>query len=45
LPHDLVGSTDQAPGTAIFIVAFKKGDGTLSAGRVTAEKDGIVPPM
>jgi hypothetical protein len=33
------------PGAAIFIVAFKKDDGTLSAGRVTAEKDGIKPPM
>jgi hypothetical protein len=33
------------PGAAIFIVAFKKDDGTLSAGRVTAERDGIKPPM
>ena len=33
------------PGTAIFIVALKKDDGTLSAGRVTAEKDGVKPPM
>jgi hypothetical protein len=33
------------PGAAIFIVAFKKDDGTLSAGRVTVEKDGIKPPM
>jgi len=33
------------PGTAIFIVALKKGDGPLSAGRVTAEKDGVKPPM
>jgi hypothetical protein len=33
------------PGAAIFIVALKKDDGTLSAGRVTAEKDGIKPPM
>jgi hypothetical protein len=33
------------PGAAVFIVAFKKDDGTLSAGRLTAEKDGIKPPM
>jgi len=42
------GSADTSllkPGAAIFIVAFKKDDGTLSAGRVTAEKDGIKPPM
>jgi hypothetical protein len=42
------GSADTSllkPGAAIFIVAFKKDDGTLSAGRVTAENDGIKPPM
>jgi hypothetical protein len=33
------------PGSAIFIVALKKPDGSLSAARVTAEKDGIKPPM
>jgi len=33
------------PGAAIFIVVLKKDDGTLSAGRVTAEKDGVKPPM
>jgi len=33
------------PGAAIFIVALKKPDGTLSAARVTAEKDGVKPPM
>jgi hypothetical protein len=33
------------PGAAIFIVALKKDDGTLSAARVTAEKDGVKPPM
>ena len=33
------------PGAAIFIVALKKADGSLSAGRVTAEKDGVKPPM
>jgi hypothetical protein len=42
------GSGDKSllkPGAVIFIVALKKDDGTLSAGRVTAEKDGIKPPM
>jgi hypothetical protein len=33
------------PGAAIFILASKKDDGTLSAARVTAEKDGVKPPM
>ena len=34
------------PGAAIFVVAQKKkDDGSLSAARVTAEKDGVKPPM
>jgi hypothetical protein len=33
------------PGAAIFTVAQKKPDGTLTTGRVTAEKDGVKPPM
>ena len=33
------------PGAAIFTVAQKKPDGTLTTGRVTAEKNGIKPPM
>jgi hypothetical protein len=34
------------PGAAIFMVAQKKkDDGSLSAARVTAEKDGVKPPM
>ena len=33
------------PGAAVFIVAQKKPDGTLTAARVTAEKDGVKPPM
>lgn len=33
------------PGAAIFTVAQKKPDGTLTAARITAEKDGIKPPM
>jgi hypothetical protein len=32
-------------GAAIFTVALKKPDGTLTAARVTAEKDGVKPPM
>jgi hypothetical protein len=33
------------PGAAVFITAQKKADGTLSASSVTAEKDGVKPPM
>jgi hypothetical protein len=33
------------PGAAIFSIALKKADGSLSAARVTAEKDGVKPPM
>jgi hypothetical protein len=33
------------PGAAVFIVAQKQPDGTLTAARVTAEKDGVKPPM
>lgn len=33
------------PGAAIITVALKKPDGSLSAARVTAEKDGVKPPM
>ena len=33
------------PGAAIFMVAQRKPDGSLTAGRVTAEKDGVKPPM
>ena len=33
------------PGAAIITAATKKPDGTLSASRVTAEKDGVRPPM
>jgi hypothetical protein len=33
------------PGAAVFIVALKKPDGSLAASRVTAEKDGVKPPM
>jgi len=32
-------------GAAVFIVAQKQADGTLTAARVTAEKDGVKPPM
>jgi hypothetical protein len=33
------------PGAAIFTIAQKKPDGTLTSARVTAEKDGVRPPM
>ena len=33
------------PGAAIITVASKQPDGSLSASRVTAEKDGVKPPM
>jgi hypothetical protein len=33
------------PGAAIFAVALKKPDGTLSAARITAEKNGVKPPL
>ena len=33
------------PGATIFMVAQKKPDGSLSGGRVTAEKDGVKPPI
>lgn len=33
------------PGAAVFMVATKKPDGSLTAARVTAEKDGVKPPM
>jgi hypothetical protein len=33
------------PGAAVFTVALKKPDGSLTAARVTAEKDGVKPPM
>ena len=33
------------PGAAIITAALKKPDGSLSASRVTAEKDGVKPPM
>jgi hypothetical protein len=33
------------PGAAVLIVAQRKPDGTLTTGRVTAEKDGVKPPM
>jgi hypothetical protein len=33
------------PGAAVFIAAQKKPDGTLTASRITAEKDGVKPPM
>ena len=42
------GSGDMSllkPGAAVFIVAQKQPDGSLTAARVTAEKDDVKPPM
>ena len=33
------------PGAAVTIAAVKKPDGMITAARVTAEKDGVKPPM
>ena len=33
------------PGAAVFVGALKKPDGTLFAARVTAEKNGVKPPL
>jgi hypothetical protein len=33
------------PSAAVVTIAQKKPDGTLTTGRVTAEKDGVKPPM
>jgi hypothetical protein len=33
------------PGAAVFMVAQKQPDGKLTAARITAEKDGVKPPM
>ena len=33
------------PGAAVFVIALKKPDGTITAARLYAEKDGIKPPM
>jgi hypothetical protein len=33
------------PSASVFLVATKKPDGSLTAARVTAEKDGVKPPM
>ena len=33
------------PGAAVFLTAQKQPDGSLTAARLTAEKDGVKPPM
>jgi hypothetical protein len=33
------------PGAAVFVIAQKKDDGSLTAARLTVEKDGVKPPM
>jgi hypothetical protein len=33
------------PGAAVFVIAVKKPDGSMTSGRLYAEKDGVKPPM
>jgi hypothetical protein len=33
------------PGAAVFVLAHKQADGTLAAGALVTEKDGVKPPM
>ena len=33
------------PGAALFLIAIKKPDGSMTASRVTAEKNGVKPPF
>jgi hypothetical protein len=33
------------PGAAVFVIAFKQPDGSLKAMRVTAERNGVKPPL
>lgn len=33
------------PGAAVFVIAVKRPDGSLTASRLYAEKDGVKPPM
>jgi hypothetical protein len=33
------------PGAAVFVIALKKPDGSLTSSRIYAEKDGVKPPM
>jgi hypothetical protein len=33
------------PGAAVFVIALKKPDGTVTSARLYAEKDGVKPPM
>ncbi len=36
---------DLKPGAKVFLAAAKAADGSLTAARVTVEKDGVAPPM
>jgi hypothetical protein len=33
------------PGAAVFVMALRRDDGTYTSASVTAEKDGVKPPM
>jgi hypothetical protein len=39
------GSGDLQPGVHVFVIATRSSDGGLTANRVLAGKDGVVPPM
>jgi hypothetical protein len=45
LAYVLADTSLLKPGAAVLTVALKKADGSLVTSRVTAEKDGVKPPM
>jgi hypothetical protein len=38
-------AADLKPGRAVFIIATKGGDGMLTSGNITVERNGVKPPM
>lgn len=45
LAYVVAGRDLLKPGAAVLVFAQKQSDGTLTTSRVTAEKDGVKPPM
>ena len=41
----LHAQTPAAPGIAVFVIARKMPDGSVTAARLYGEKDGVKPPM
>jgi hypothetical protein len=39
------GTSLLKPGAAVYVIALKKADGTVTSARIYAEKDGVKPPM